>query len=272
MGKLRHRVIKSKAMQQIRDPAEISTLEVLAVWPMLHPHDSTASQNKHPESMTVQQESHQLDNGLFTLLASTHGAGQRGGQDVVSKAFFSDVSTARLQTSPTPVTFLRQVSAGVSSRTSSCSQDIRGAPHKQQTKYFDSLCVEQNLSQSDTAPTALHNLRWSLVNAVKTLRLVKHSWSPAVQHTPNLLAAWGGTRWASKGFQPVQAHEHWILCLLLSFPMQDKWSVKSYQAWPRFVHLDWACASLPFLKWLRKVASDTSSREARNFVRWHLAE
>lgn len=37
MGKLRHRVIKSKAMQQIRDPAEISALEVLAVWPMLHP-------------------------------------------------------------------------------------------------------------------------------------------------------------------------------------------------------------------------------------------
>lgn len=43
------------------------------------PHDSTASQNKHPESMTLQQLSHQLHNGLFTLLASTHGAGQTGG-------------------------------------------------------------------------------------------------------------------------------------------------------------------------------------------------
>lgn len=37
MGTLRHRVIKSKAMQKIRDTAEISALEVLAVWPMFHP-------------------------------------------------------------------------------------------------------------------------------------------------------------------------------------------------------------------------------------------
>lgn len=38
--------------------------------------------------------------------------------------------------SPSPVVFLRQVSAGVSSRTSSCSQDIRGSPHEQQSFEF----------------------------------------------------------------------------------------------------------------------------------------
>lgn len=67
-------------------------------------------------------------------------------------------------------------------------------PQAANLSFFDPirpLCDEQNLNHVGAAPPALHSpSRW-LVNAVKTLR---HRWSPALQHTANLLAAWGGTR------------------------------------------------------------------------------
>lgn len=49
-----------------------------------------------------------------------------------------DVDSQAADMSPSPVVFLRQVSAGISSRTSSCSQDIRDLPTSSKTLIFQS--------------------------------------------------------------------------------------------------------------------------------------
>lgn len=128
MGKLRHGVMRSKAMRQASDPAEIRALEARDAQPMLHPPDNAASHTWEHDSPTGVPPT---CNGLLTLWASTRGAAHRGSggwQSGCCQSPLEKVSRASLQTPPAAVTFLRQRCPSTSSRTSWQSGYQRRSP------------------------------------------------------------------------------------------------------------------------------------------------
>lgn len=120
---------------------------------MAHAPPMTALPDK--TSMLKASQSHRSPTN-FTMACSHYQQGPTGQDEGVvdvgwsgccQRSFLQQgVDSQAADMSPSPVVFLRQVSAGVSSRTSSCSQAIRGSPHRQQI--FDFL-IPPGLSMSN---------------------------------------------------------------------------------------------------------------------------
>lgn len=73
------------------------------------------------------------------------------------------------------------------------------------------------------------------MNAATTLRLVQHRWSSALQHSSNLLAAWGGTCWASEAFQAAQTLN------MVSVPLLSHAGQVVSQIFPRLIVVCSSC-------------------------------
>lgn len=248
MGKLRHGVMRSKAMQQASDPAEIRALEARDAQPMLHPPDNAASHTWEHDSPTGVPPT---CNGLLTLWASTRGAAHRGSGGWQSgcchQSPLEKVSRASLQTPPAAVTFLRQRCPSTSSRTSWQSGYQRRSPQAINLWFL-----------------------WPHQASVNSAEL-QSKWHLRIQAgCSKIHSSLGRHSLRKQRFQPVRC---WILSILFTFLMQ-KQPYPSYQAWPWFTHIDWACASPPSSpRWPRTVRCDTSSEEATCYLlRLHPAE